>query len=160
MVSTPIMNWKVVKSIPLMQVQERVEILTEKYGSLSLMHEEFAKGRVPPGVFDEYIEWTSMDHALRAYQEGEDFEYLADEEMPLGSKQYEKLTPRRLELLDHLGKGLYRSINALAEVVGRDVKNVYNDLKTLEELGFISLTREGRRLVPELLVHEINIQFG
>ncbi|MBT3284495.1 helix-turn-helix domain-containing protein [Candidatus Bathyarchaeota archaeon] len=154
------MNWKVVKSIPLMQVQERVEILTEKYGSLSLMHEEFAKGRVPPGVFDEYIEWTSMDHALRAYQEGEDFEYLADEEMPLGSKQYEKLTPRRLELLDHLGKGLYRSINALAEVVGRDVKNVYNDLKTLEELGFISLTREGRRLVPELLVHEINIQFG
>jgi len=160
LVSTPIMNWKVVKSIPLMQVQERVEILTEKYGSLSLMHEEFAKGRVPPGVFDEYIEWTSMDHALRAYQEGEDFEYLADEEMPLGSKQYEKLTPRRLELLDHLGKGLYRSINALAEVVGRDVKNVYNDLKTLEELGFISLTREGRRLVPELLVHEINIQFG
>ena len=154
------MNWKVVKSIPLMQVQERVEILTEKYGSLSLVHEEFAKGRVPPGVFDEYIEWTSMDHALRAYQEGEDFEYLADEEMPLGSKQYEKLTPRRLELLDHLGKGLYRSINALAEVVGRDVKNVYNDLKTLEELGFISLTREGRRLVPELLVHEINIQFG
>ena len=154
------MNWKVVKSIPLMQVQERVEILTEKYGSLSLMHEEFAKGRGPPGVFDEYIEWTSMDHALRAYQEGEDFEYLADEEMPLGSKQYEKLTPRRLELLDHLGKGLYRSINALAEVVGRDVKNVYNDLKTLEELGFISLTREGRRLVPELLVHEINIQFG
>jgi len=154
------MNWKVVKSIPLMQVQVRVEALTERYGSLSLMHEEFAKGRMPPGVFDEYIEWTSMDHALRAYQEGEDFEYLADEEMPLGSRQYEKLTPRRLELLDHLGKGLYRSINGLAEVVGRDVKNVYSDLKILEELGFISLTREGRRLVPELIVYEINIQLG
>ena len=154
------MNWKVVKSIPLMQVQERVEILTEKYGSLSLMHEEFAKGRVPPGVFDEYIEWTIMDHALRAYQEGEDFEYLADEEMPLGSKQYEKLTPRRLEVLDHLGKGIYRSINGLAEVVGRDVKNVHSDLKTLEGLGFISLTREGRRFIPELLVYEINIQLG
>ena len=154
------MKRKVVKSIPLMQVQSRVEALTERYGSLSLMHEEFAKGRMPPGVFDEYIEWTSMDHALRAYQEGEDFEYLADEEMPLDSKQYEKLTPRRLELLDHLGKGLYESINRLAEEVGRDVKNVYNDLKTLEGLGFVSLTREGRRLVPELLVHEINIQFG
>ncbi|MCK5671432.1 hypothetical protein KAI10_08605, partial [Candidatus Bathyarchaeota archaeon] len=81
------MNWKVVKSIPLMQVQSRVDLLTEKYGSLSLMHEEFAKGRMPPGVFDEYIEWTSMDHALRAYQEGEDFEYLADEDIPLDSKQ-------------------------------------------------------------------------
>ena len=152
------MDWKVVKSIPLMQVQKRVEILTEKYGSLSLIHEEFAKGRMPPGVFDEYIEWTSMDHALRAYQEGEDFEYLAEEEMILDSKQYEKLTPRRLELLDYLGKGLYRSINELADVVGRDVKNVYTDLKILEELGFIALTRESRSLIPELIVYEINIQ--
>ena len=154
------MDWKVVKSIPLTQVQTRIGILTEKYGSLSLMHEEFSKGRMPPGVFDEYIEWTSMDHALRAYQEGEDFEYLAEEEMLLGSKQYEKLTPRRLELLDYLGKGLYRSINELAEIVGRNVKNVYNDLKILEGLGFIALTREGRRLVPELIVYEINIQLG
>ena len=154
------MDWKVVKSISLMQVQKRVDTLTEKYGSLSLMHEEFAKGRMPPGVFDEYIEWTSMDHALRAYQEGEDFEYLAEEEMLLDSKQYEKLTPRRLELLDFLGKGLYRSINELADVVGRDVKNVYTDLKILEELGFIALTPDGRRLVPELIVYEINIQLG
>jgi len=154
------MNWKVVKSIPLMQVQSRVKALTERYGSLSLMHEEFAKGRMPPGVFDEYIEWTSMDHALRAYQEGEDFEYLADEEIPLDSKQYEKLTPRRLELLDHLAKGLYRSINGLAQAVGRDVKNVYNDLKALEALGFVVLTPEGRSLVPELIVHEINIILG
>ena len=154
------MDWKVVKSIPLTQVQTRIGILTEKYGSLSLMHEEFSKGRMPPGVFDEYIEWTSMDHAVRAYQEGEDFEYLAEEEMLLGSKQYEKLTPRRLELLDYLGKGLYRSINELAEIVGRNVKNVYNDLMILEGLGFIALTREGRRLVPELIVYEINIQLG
>jgi DNA-binding transcriptional ArsR family regulator len=154
------MDWKVVKRIPLMHVQARVETLTERYGSLSLMHEEFAKGRMPPGVFDEYIEWTSMDHALRAYQEGEDFEYLADEEMPLDSRQYEKLTPRRLELLDHLAKGLHRSINEVAQTMGRDVKNVYNDLKTLEELGFVALTREGRRLVPELIVYEINIQLG
>jgi predicted transcriptional regulator len=154
------MNWKVVKSIPLMQVQSRVNLLTEKYGSLSLMHEEFAKGRMPPGVFDEYIEWTSMDHALRAYQEGEDFEYLADEDIPLDSKQYEKLTPRRLELLDHLAKGLYRSINGLAQAVGRDVKNVYNDLKVLEALGFVALTPDGRSLIPELIVHEINILLG
>jgi predicted transcriptional regulator len=154
------MNWKVVKSIPLMQVQSRVDLLTEKYGSLSLMHEEFAKGRMPPGVFDEYIEWTSMDHALRAYQEGEDFEYLADEDIPLDSKQYEKLTPRRLELLDHLAKGLYRSINGLAQAVGRDVKNVYNDLKVLEALGFVALTPDGRSLIPELIVHEINILLG
>lgn len=154
------MEWRVVKSIPLREVQTRIAIFNEKYGSLSLLHEEYTKGRIPPGVFDEYIEWTNMDHSVRAYQEGEDFEYLAEEEMSLDSKQYEKLTPRRLELLDHLSMGQYSSINDLAEQIGRDVKNVYNDLKTLEELGFVHLTKEGRSTVPELVVHEINILLG
>ena len=154
------MEWKVVKSIPLSEVQTRTGIFNEKYGSLSFLHEEFAKGRMPPGVFDEYIEWTNMDHALRAYQEGEDFEYLADEDLPLDSKQYEKLTPRRLEMLDFLGMGQYSSINELAEKIGRDVKNVHNDLQILHKLGFVNLTKEGRSLVPELMVHEINIILG
>ena len=154
------MEWRVVKSIPLREVQTRIAIFNEKYGSLSLLHEEFTKGRMPPGVFDEYIEWTNMDHAVRAYQEGEDFEYLAEEDMSLDSKQYEKLTPRRLELLDFLGMGQYSSINELADQIGRDVKNVYNDLKTLEELGFVSLVKEGRSTTPELIVHEINILLG
>jgi predicted transcriptional regulator len=154
------MEWRVVKSISLRGVQTRVRILSEKYGSLSLLHEEFTKGRMPPGVFDEYIEWTNMDHAIRAYQEGEDFEYLAEEDLSLESKQYEKLTPRRLELLDHLGMGQYSSINDLAERIGRDVKNVYNDLKILEGLGFLNLNKEGRSTIPELIVHEINILLG
>jgi predicted transcriptional regulator len=154
------MEWKVVKSIPFSEVQTRTSIFNEKYGSLSLLHEEFTKGRMPPGVFDEYIEWTNMDHALRAYQEGEDFEYLAEEELSLDSKQYEKLTPRRLEMLDFLGMGQYSSINELAAKIGRDVKNVHNDLKILNELGFVNLTKEDRRLVPELIVHEINILLG
>ncbi len=154
------MEWKVVKSIPMREVQTRISIFNEKYGSLSLLHEEFAKGRMPPGVFDEYIEWTSMDHALRAYQEGEDFEYLAEEDLSLDSKQYEKLTPRRLEMLDHLSMGQYSSINDLSEKIGRDVKNVHNDLKILHRLGFVNLTKEGRSLIPELIVHEINILLG
>lgn len=154
------MDWRVVKSISLQQVQTRMTILAEKYGSLSHLHEEFTKGRMPPGTFDDYIEWTSMDHALRAYQEGEDFEYLAEEDLILDFKVYKMLTPRRLELLDFLALQSVSSINELAEQLQRDVKNVYNDLKILEELGFISLRQEGRRLVPELIVYEINILLG
>ncbi len=154
------MEWKVVKSIPFREVQKRTNIFREKYGSLSFLHEEFNKGRMPPGVFDEYIEWTTMDHALRAYQEGEDFEYLADEALSLDSKQYEKLTPRRLELLDHLSMRQDTSINALAERIGRNVKNVHSDLQILAELGFINLLKEGRRMIPELVVYEINILLG
>jgi len=142
------------------QVQTRIVTLNEKYGSLSHLHEEFAKGRMPPGTFDEYIEWTNMDHALRAYQEGEDFEYLAEEDLRLEEKEYSLLTPRRLELLDFLGAEPVSSINDLAEKLGRDVKNVYTDLKILEKLGFISLRQEGRSLVPEQIVFEINILLG
>ena len=148
------------KSIPMQQVQTRMTILQEKYGSLSHLHEEFAKGRMPPGTFEEYIEWTNMDHALRAYQEGEDFEYLAEEELHLKEEEYMLLTPRRLELLDFLGAEPVSSINDLAEKLGRDVKNVYTDLKILEKLGFISLRQEGRSLVPEQIVFEINILLG
>ena len=148
------------KSIPMQQVQTRMTILQEKYGSLSHLHEEFAKGRMPPGTFEEYIEWTNMDHALRAYQEGEDFEYLAEEELHLEEEEYMLLTPRRLELLDFLGAEPVSSINDLAKKLGRDVKNVYTDLKILEKLGFISLRQEGRSLVPEQIVFEINILLG
>ena len=154
------MDWRVVKSIPMQQVQTRMAILQEKYGSLSHLHEEFTKGRMPPGTFEEYIEWTNMDHALRAYQEGEDFEYLAEEDLTLDEEEYMQLTPRRLELLDFLGLEPVSSINDLAEKLGRNVKNVYNDLKILENLGFLSLRQEGRSLVPEQIVFEINILLG
>ena len=148
------------KSIPMQQVQTRIAILGEKYGSLSHLHEEFAKGRMPPGTFDDYIEWTNMEHAVRAYQEGEDFEYLAEEDLALTEDEYMLLTPRRLELLDFLGAELVSSINDLAEKLERDVKNVYNDLKILEKLGFVSLRREGRSMIPEQIVYEINILLG
>ena len=154
------MEWRVVKSISLQEVQTRTSILMEKYGSLSQLHEEFAKGRMPPGTFDDYIEWTNMNHALRAYQEGEDFEYLAEEDLILEEAEYTLITQRRLELLDFLGAESVSSINELAEKLGRDVKNVYNDLKILERLGFVYLRKEGRSLVPEPIVYEINILLG
>ena len=47
------------------------------------------------------------------------------------------------------------SINELALNIGRDVKNVYNDLKVLESLDMVNLAKNGRRLIPELLVKEI-----
>ena len=154
------MDWRVVKSISLQEVQTRTAILREKYGSLSHLHEEFTKGRMPPGTFDDYIEWTNMDHALRAYQEGEDFEYLADEDLDLSEEDYMLITPRRLELLDYLGDEPVSSINDLAEKLNRDVKNVYQDLKILERLGFISLRKEGRSIIPEQVVYEITILLG
>jgi len=154
------MLWKALRTLHLGEVQARLKAYREKHGSLSLLHDEFIKGRMPPGLFQEYVDWTSMEHAIRAYQEGEDFEYLAEEELDLHDGDFKKLTPRRLELLNQLTEGRAGSINELAENVGRDVKNVYGDLKALEELGFVALNREGRSMVPELLVYEITLILG
>ena len=62
-----------------------------------------------------------------------------------------------MDLLDKLSRYQANSINDLASKIGRDVKNVYNDLKVLEGLGFVRLVREGKNLIPELLVHEVTI---
>ncbi len=154
------MEWLVARRIPLQEVQARLRAYQDKYGSLSHLHEEYSKGRIPPGVFQEYIEWTNMSHALRAYQEGEDFEYVADESLELSPEEARCLTHTRLELLDFLSREKVNSINELAHRLGRNVKNVYQDLRALEALGLLALNREGNRSVPEPLVSEISIRFS
>ena len=62
-----------------------------------------------------------------------------------------------MQLLNYLSENHADSINKLSKNIGRDVKNIYYDLKILEQLGFLRLVKEGRRLSPELLVHEITI---
>jgi predicted transcriptional regulator len=154
------MIWKALRTLSLDEVQDRISALREKHGSLSLLHDEFIKGRMPPGLFQEYFDWTSMEHAVRAYQEGEDFEYLAEEELSLTDQDFGKLTPKRLGLMNLLTEVRVGSINELAQLTGRDVKNVYRDLKALEGLGFVALNREGRSMSPELLVYELTLILG
>jgi predicted transcriptional regulator len=121
---------------------------------------EFESGKMPRDLLDDYIEWSSMIHALRAAGEGEDFDYYAEEDLALTPEEFESLTTRRIELLDYLADEHASSINELSDKLGRDVKNVYGDLRALEHLGFIRLVKEGKSLVPELLVQEVTILLG
>ena len=119
--------------------------------------EKFNRGLVGRDVFEDYVEWMGMVHALRAWREGEDFDYLTEDVMELEWEEFSKLTPRRLDLLDQLSRVRSESINDLANKIGRNVKNVYMDLKKLESLGLIRLVKEGRSMIPELLVHEVTL---
>ncbi|MFQ6053241.1 MAG: hypothetical protein ACE5OO_03295 [Candidatus Bathyarchaeia archaeon] len=152
---------RIVRRIPLSEVSRRVEALEEKYGgSLEGLTDWFEGGRIDRERFEDYINWSSMIHALRAYGEGEDFDYYTEETVELTGSEVSKLTPRRMELLDQLSRLRADSINDLASKAGRDVKNVYYDLKVLEGLGFVRLVRRGRRVVPELLVQEVTLLLG
>jgi predicted transcriptional regulator len=57
------------------------------------------------------------------------------------------LTPNRLQLLRAIRQGRPASIYKLAQLVGRDFKNVHADVQALAAYGLISLktTRVGRR---------------
>ncbi|MEO5361826.1 MAG: MarR family transcriptional regulator [Nitrospirota bacterium] len=47
------------------------------------------------------------------------------------------LTPKRLALLHTIKATKPTSINQLAEIAGRDIKNVVEDIKYLEEIGLV-----------------------
>jgi predicted transcriptional regulator len=73
------------------------------------------------------------------------------------------LTPRRLELLHAVKSRAPRSIYALARLVGRDLKNVNDDLTVLANIGLVELrtTKGGRRnVVPEVTVDKIQLEIA
>ncbi len=57
------------------------------------------------------------------------------------------LTPKRLQLLRMIRQSRPGSVCQLAQLVGRDLKNVHADVHTLAAYGLVSLTktRTGRR---------------
>lgn len=58
------------------------------------------------------------------------------------------ITPRRYELLEQLHKNGNTSIRSLAKLLKRHYKNVYDDVKLLEQIGLIEKTEDGLFRVP------------
>ena len=58
------------------------------------------------------------------------------------------LTPKRLEALKVLHNKGPLSVRALAKTLGRDYKNVYRDMQTMERAGLVSRSEEGLLIVP------------
>ena len=155
------MRLRVVKRIPINEVREKILSIERKYGeSFQNLHEDFLRGRLGRGQFQDYVEWSSMIHALRAAGEGEDFDYYAEEDLPFTQRELKQLTPLRVQLLDYIADQQVRSINELSVNLNRDIKNVYTDIKILEHLGFLRLRRMGRGHIPELLIQELTFLLG
>ena len=56
----------------------------------------------------------------------------------------ETLSPRRLDLLRHVRQHGANNVRELAQALGRDYKNVHQDVAVLEATGL--LIRDGRKL--------------
>lgn len=70
------------------------------------------------------------------------------------------LTPKRLELLHIIKTRKPSSINELARFAKRDIKNVADDVKHLERIGFITIEAGKRKSTPLVKYDKINLEIA
>jgi len=70
------------------------------------------------------------------------------------------LTPKRLELLHIIKTQKPASINELARMAERDVKNVADDVKYLEQIGLIETKEMGRKTAPCISYDRIALEIA
>jgi hypothetical protein len=150
---------RVVRQLTLEEVQARIRDYEKEHGvSFDEFEELFWGKKLDRHLLGTYSEWAGLVHAYRGYVESGELDYVVEEERELKPKDTALLTPKRIELLYGLVSVRPESINDLAQKTRRDVKNVYEDLKALKALGFVSFKRRGKRnIVPETLVEEITL---
>lgn len=128
-------------------VDELLQSFEEKYGSLEKLRRVAARS---PKATQARMDLEEWEH----YVSGRGHRHPADEPIHVGEKVifhdpvkiFEVLTPERVRLLDELRKGKdYQSLRELAAGVHRDPKNVYQDLKALEEIRLVRVDRRNRR---------------
>ena len=94
-----------------------------------------------------------------ASEEGE-IEVVEEVEVAFDPKVHGRLfTENIVKLLNAIATNSFNSISELARYLGRNVANVYRDLKWLEQLGLVYLERSGKNVIPRILVLEYGLRF-
>jgi DNA-binding transcriptional ArsR family regulator len=150
---------RIVRQLTLDEVQNRIKGFEKEYGvKFDEFDGLFLEKKLDHSLFQAYYEWADLIDAYRGYVESGELDYVVEEMRDLKPRQVALLTTKRLELLHSLGSLCVDSINDLAEKTGRNVKNVYEDLKALKSLDLVAFKKQGKRnIVPETLVEEITL---
>ncbi|MBW3022407.1 hypothetical protein KY328_05770 [Candidatus Woesearchaeota archaeon] len=100
------------------------------------------------------------ERALKEYEESGEMFYSKDFVTELTLEKFRKIfTPKRLEILNQLDKRNFSSIAALSRCLNRDIKNIYDDLKILENFELVKLRKNGKSTIPLLNVESVDIDF-
>lgn len=70
------------------------------------------------------------------------------------------LTPRRLELLHLIKAKNPKSIKELAEIANRDMKNVSEDVKYLEQIGLVEKKDKEKEIRPVINYDRLALEIG
>ncbi len=149
---------RVVRDLTPEEVVERVQGFEKDFGMrFEKLEQLFLEGKLDSSSVKAYFEWSELVDSYKGYIEDGQLDYSVEEIKDFKLGQVVLLTPKRLELLYYLARLRVESISDLAGKIGRDVKNVHQDLQVLAELEFVTLDkRKGRAVIPETLVKEIS----
>lgn len=133
--------------------RERYDRIISKYGSRELL-EALATEDAPAEVRDDL--WTL--ELLEKDPSRLDSVFQIETIIGLEPDELQQFTGKRLELLETMAASDEPlNVTELAACVGRDKKNVSEDLKLLAELGLIDRERRGREKVAWPRANEIRI---
>ncbi len=150
---------RIVRRLTLDEVKSKIKQFEKEHDMIFDEFEElFLSRKLDRYMVGTYFEWASLVHAYRGYVEGGELDYVIEELRDLSPEETALLTPKRIELLYSLASLRAESINKMAQKTRRNVKNVYQDLKALQGLGFVTFRKRGKRnIIPETLVEEITL---
>lgn len=81
--------------------------------------------------------------------------------LTVAPEELDRLTPKRLALLEFLAEAdRPYNVTELAGALGRDKKNVSEDLQILEDLGLVESVRRGREKLTKPRGNDIHIVLG
>jgi len=143
------MRLEVLKVYSHVDMDEEKRRLIEEYGSLENLAQKAATiGCTRPNYVDDYMTLKALSSKNPSVIERRTY---------TGTATFGFLTPRRMDLLDYLKNHEVESITRLSEALKRNYKNVYDDLRALEEIGMIIMVRRKNKKVPRLNMTEMRI---
>ena len=127
-----------------------LNLLEKKYGNFEKLKKEVMINRCNnPNAVDDYILWKCLKKE----------EKITERIIIEDSKFFNTLSARRTELIEFLNDSEYFSIREIAHGLKRNYKNVYDDIKALEDFFIIETVPFGRKKVPLGKIERIEISF-
>ena len=146
------MNVTVLKSNGKKIISTAINRLKKEHIGIESLKEKVSTKRCQsPDLVDDYLLWVTLE-------KNQDNEISFEESIEYHHPWiFDTLTEKRLDMLRHITVSEPRSIKTLATELGRDYKNVYDDLLALNNSGLIDFMQEGRRKRPIGIVKQIRI---
>jgi len=141
------------------EVLAKIRIYGLECGNIENLGQRVGKGVATLNGALEYLEWRRLLHAYKAYEEGEELDYVLEEIKEKDIDSLKNVNKEGLKILIVLGREEFESIFSLACYLNRNIKSVYQDLIVLQKNGFIRLLRKGRNVTPRLLIDQITLKF-